>query len=236
MADKMEPPGEPSKSAIMATPPGVDADENTASYEACHKTLNTAELLEMILLNVDDLQALLLSQRVNRMFQATIATSKHLQKELWLEIKDDEEAEPNKTAVGCRQIYVIDAYYGYAPDAPPLPYAPPNTTFSSLFKKQIDVAKGRFLQFIDRGEGHCRDHTIILHRDAFSSEEMSRTWRSMLFKGFGDGHDGLVRFILLPEDEERTARISHAEGTIQRLVDDLGSAVEKMDGEALRWN
>lgn len=220
----------------MAAPPAVNTDESTASYEACHKTLNTAELLEMILLNVDDLQALLLSQRVNRMFQATIATSKHLQKKLWFEMKEDEDAAKIKTALGSRQIYVIDAYYGYAPDAPPLPYAPPNTTFSSLFKGPVDVAKGRFLQFIDRGEGHCRDHTIILHRDAFSCKDVSRTWRSMLFKGFGDGHDGLVRFILLPEDEERTARISLAEGTIQRLVDDLRSAVEKIDREALQWS
>ncbi|EME78644.1 uncharacterized protein MYCFIDRAFT_78355 [Pseudocercospora fijiensis CIRAD86] len=181
----------------------------------------------MILLGVDDLQALLLAQRVNRMFQATIATSKHLQEKLWFEAKDDEGTKPNELGHARRQIHVIDDYYGHHPNAPPLPPAPPNTTFSSLFKKPIDVSKGRFLQFVDRGKGHCRDHTIVLHRNAFSCDEMSRTWRSMLFKGFGN-HDGLIRLTLLPEDEDHTARISHAEGTLQRLIDDLRLAVAKM--------
>lgn len=47
--------------------------------------LNTTELLELILLELDDMRTLLLSQRVNRMFNDTITTSPSIRQHLWID-------------------------------------------------------------------------------------------------------------------------------------------------------
>ncbi|KAF7196611.1 hypothetical protein HII31_01981 [Pseudocercospora fuligena] len=56
------------------------------------EVLDTVELLEMILLEVDDECAVLISQRVNKSFRGTIQGSTRLRKKIWLE-SDDYDAE-----------------------------------------------------------------------------------------------------------------------------------------------
>ena len=46
---------------------------------------NTTELLELILLELDDMRTLLISQRVNHMFHNTIITSPSIRQHLWLD-------------------------------------------------------------------------------------------------------------------------------------------------------
>lgn len=65
-----------------------------ASYEACHRVLDTVELLEMILLEADPRTALA-SQRVNKMFIATIKGSEKLQDKLWLKLDRKWESHPD---------------------------------------------------------------------------------------------------------------------------------------------
>ncbi|SMR62401.1 unnamed protein product [Zymoseptoria tritici ST99CH_1E4] len=69
---------------------------------AMQSTFQTPELLEQILLQVDDLRTLLLSQRVSQQFLQTIQGSKRLQEELFFRVKwpapqtaDDSEIEIN---------------------------------------------------------------------------------------------------------------------------------------------
>ncbi|KAF2162763.1 hypothetical protein M409DRAFT_58157 [Zasmidium cellare ATCC 36951] len=68
-----------------------------AAAASSMQVFDTAELFEMIILEVDDVKTVLLSQRVNSVFKNTIKSSKKLQRALWLlpQLETDGEVEVN---------------------------------------------------------------------------------------------------------------------------------------------
>lgn len=85
---------EQQKNTALPTPP-----KNTIST---HRALGTAELLEMILLNLD-MRTLLLSQRVNRFFQGVIAGSTKLQQALFFKLDPNSSLEGQPPGYDIRQ-------------------------------------------------------------------------------------------------------------------------------------
>lgn len=77
---------------------------------AGHKVLNTTELLEAILLNVNDTKTLLLSQRVSMAFEATITGSIHLQRALTLQPPQVGELIGNNNFIYFREISTPEGY------------------------------------------------------------------------------------------------------------------------------
>lgn len=59
-------------------------EKKQRGFASARKVFDIAELLEKILLNVDDMRTVLLAQRVDRTFKATIDGSVLLKKKLWL--------------------------------------------------------------------------------------------------------------------------------------------------------
>ncbi|KAK5718419.1 hypothetical protein LTR15_008146 [Elasticomyces elasticus] len=77
---KVERSGERSIAKISKT----TEKTNNLAQSAADKVLNIAELLEMILVNVRDMQTILLGQRVNRLWLAVTSKNKQLQQKLFM--------------------------------------------------------------------------------------------------------------------------------------------------------
>ncbi|KAK5713775.1 hypothetical protein LTR17_017459 [Elasticomyces elasticus] len=127
------------------------------------KVLDTTELLECILIHLDN-RTLLLSQRVNSTFQATITTSIHLQRKLFL--------RPESTSAGSTS----------SPKTP-------NKRFNPLFLDEFGRSLPR-IKAVDRSRSG-KKHTFFVNRKRklilesttsrpAKAADMKGSWRKML--------------------------------------------------------
>ncbi|KAK5680431.1 hypothetical protein LTS10_007359 [Elasticomyces elasticus] len=87
---------------------------NNNAQSAAHKVFNIAELLEMILVNVGDMQTLLLGQRVNKLWLAVTSKNKQLQQKLFMAPATRKET----IQLGMKSSTVFHVISGGAGDAP----------------------------------------------------------------------------------------------------------------------
>ncbi|KAK5683889.1 hypothetical protein LTS10_003752 [Elasticomyces elasticus] len=129
--------------------------------EPIAKVLDTTELLECILIHLDN-RTLLLSQRVNSTFQATITTSIHLQRKLFLRPESSNASSTSSPKT-------------------------PNKRFNPLFLDEF----GRSLPRIKAVDRSGKKHTFFVnHKRKFIIEattsrpakasDMKGSWRKML--------------------------------------------------------
>ncbi|KAK5725289.1 hypothetical protein LTR17_013052 [Elasticomyces elasticus] len=97
---------------------------NNNAQSAADKVFNIAELLEMILVNIRDMQTLLLGQRVNRLWLDVTSKNKQLQQKLFMAPATRKET----IELGMESSTVFHVILGSAGDAPNFRYNWPDDT------------------------------------------------------------------------------------------------------------
>ncbi|KAF7192732.1 Multidrug resistance protein 1 [Pseudocercospora fuligena] len=137
--------------------------EDSKETEAGSNVFGTAELLEMILLEIDDVRTVLLSQRVNKTFKATVQGSKQLSNKLWLKANERGDTNPDDSCEITAEGGLFCA-------------ETPHCEFNPLFNQLISSSRTRYFR---QSMTHLGAPRITILRSILE-DRRSYSWHNML--------------------------------------------------------